>query len=102
VLLKTHTLEQTMKNKIAAFLARGEIRDCFDIEFMLRRGVDITFMDKEQYIAFQKKLDRLKDLDFKVKLGSILEDDVRKYYVTQRFRFLREKLAAIVFYDDYQ
>ena len=96
VLLKAHTLDQTMKNKIEAFLDRGEIRDCFDIEFMLRRGVEIPFKDKGQYIAFQKKLTRLKDIDFKVKLGSILEDDIRKYYVTQKFRFLQDKLASII------
>ncbi len=96
VLLKAHTLDQTMKNKIEAFLDRGEIRDCFDIEFMLRRGVEIPFKDKGQYIAFQKKLTRLKERDFKVKLGSILEDDIRKYYVTQRFRFLQEKLTSII------
>ena len=96
VLLKAHTLDQTMKNKIEAFLNRGEIRDCFDIEFMLRRGVEIPFRDKGQYIAFQKKLNRLKDIDFKVKLGSILEDDIRQYYVTQRFHLLQEKLASIV------
>ena len=41
VMLRAHTLEQTMKNKIAAFLDRGEIRDCFDIEFMLRRGISL-------------------------------------------------------------
>jgi hypothetical protein len=84
-----------MKNKIEAFLDRGEIRDCFDIEFMLRRGIEIRFKDKAQYTAFRKRLSRLKDIDFKVKLGSILEDDIRKYYVAQRFRFLQEKLAAI-------
>ena len=95
VMLKTHTLDQTMKNKIGAFLDRGEIRDCFDIEFMLRRGVEISFKDEGQSIAFQKKLARLKDRDFKVKLGSILEDDIREYYVTHRFRFLQEKLASI-------
>jgi hypothetical protein len=95
VLLKTHTLDQTMENKIKAFLDRGEIRDCFDIEFLIRRGVAILFRDKEQFIAFQKKVGLLKGRDFKVKLGSILEDDIREYYVTNRFRFLQEKLASI-------
>ena len=95
VLLKTHTLDQTMENKIKAFLDRGEIRDCFDIEFLLRRGVAIPFKDKKQSIAFQKKVDLLKEREFKVKLGSILEDDIREYYVTNRFRFLQEKLASI-------
>ena len=94
VILKAHTLDQTMKNKIEAFLDRGEIRDCFDIEFMLRRGAEIPLMDKGQSIAFQKKLARLKDRDFKVKLGSIIEDDVREYYVSHRFRLLDEKLSS--------
>jgi predicted nucleotidyltransferase component of viral defense system len=95
VILKAHTLDQTMKNKIEAFLDRGEIRDCFDIEFMLRRGVEIPLKDEGRSIAFQKKLARLKDRDFKVKLGSILEDDIREYYVTHRFGFLQEKLASM-------
>ena len=96
VILKAHTLDQSMKNKIEAFLDRGEIRDCFDIEFMLRRGVEIPVRDEGQSIAFQIKLARLKDRDFKVKLGSILEDDIREYYVTHRFHFLQERLASIV------
>ena len=95
VILKAHTLDQTMKNKIEAFLERGEIRDCFDIEFLLRRGVEIAFKDEGQSLAFQKKLAQLKDRDFKVKLGSILEDDVRKYYATHRFGFLQERLASM-------
>ena len=93
VVLKTHTLDQTINNKIEAFLDRGEIRDCFDIEFMLRRGVEIPRMDEKQSIAFRKKIALLKDRDFKVKLGSILENDTRDYYIANRFRFLQEKLT---------
>jgi hypothetical protein len=93
VALKTHTLDQTINNKIEAFLDRGEIRDCFDIEFMLRRGVEIPRMDEKQSIAFRKKLALLKDRDFKVKLGSILETDTRDYYIANRFRYLHEKLT---------
>ena len=37
VALKAHTLGQTMNTKVKAFLDRGEIRDCFDVEFLLRR-----------------------------------------------------------------
>ena len=93
VALKTHTLDQTINNKIEAFLDRGEIRDCFDIEFMLRRGVEIPRMDEKQSIAFRKKLALLKDRDFKVKLGSILETDTRDYYIANRFQYLHEKLT---------
>jgi hypothetical protein len=42
VLLKSFTLEQMMKNKIEAFLERKEIRDVFDIEFLSRRGVNLS------------------------------------------------------------
>ena len=95
VLLKAHTLEQTITNKIEAFLDRGEIRDCFDIEFLLRRGVELPAKTGKQIIAFQKKLSRFKDRDFKVKLGSILENDIRTYYITQRFSYLEEKLHSM-------
>ncbi len=96
VLVKAHTLEQTITNKIGAFLDRGEIRDCFDIEFLLRRGVDLPAKTGKQIIAFQKKLSRFKDRDFKVKLGSILENDIRTYYITQRFSYLEEKLHSML------
>jgi hypothetical protein len=95
VLLKAHTLNQTMKNKFDAFLDRGEIRDCFDIEFLLRRGVELPAITNRQFNEFQKKLVRFKEKDFKVKLGSILENEMRKYYVEQRFGYLQEKLASM-------
>lgn len=95
VLLKTHTLNQTMKNKFEAFLDRGEIRDCFDIEFLLRRGVELPDLTSRQFNEFQKKLVRFKERDFKVKLGSILENEIRNYYVEQRFSYLQEKLASM-------
>ncbi len=97
VVLKAHTLEQTMKNKIAAFLERGEIRDSFDIEFLLRRGVELPDFNKKQLNQFQKKLKGFKEIDFKVKLGSILESDIREYYFTNRFKYLEEKLASNIF-----
>jgi len=96
VLLKAHTLEQTITNKIEAFLDRGEIRDCFDIEFLLRRGVELPAKTGKQIIAFQKKLSRFKDRDFKVKLGSIPENDIRAYHITQRFSYLEEKLHSML------
>ena len=95
VVLKTHTLDQTINNKIEAFLDRGEIRDCFDIEFMVRRGVEIPLKEEKESIAFRKKITNLKKIDFMVKLGSILEDDTREYYVTHRFRFLEDILTSM-------
>jgi predicted nucleotidyltransferase component of viral defense system len=94
VVLKAHTLEQTMKNKIAALLERVEIRDGFDIEFLLRQGIslpDLSDADKAKMIV---RLDGFKENDFKVKLGSILESDIRAYYIENQFNYLRQKLAS--------
>jgi len=94
VVLKAHTLEQMMKNKIAALLERAEIRDGFDIEFLLRQGIplpDLSNTDKTRMIA---RLDSFKENDFKVKLGSILESDIRAYYIENRFEYLRQKVTS--------
>jgi len=94
VVLRAHTLEQTMKNKIAALLERVEIRDGFDIEFLLRQGIplpDLSDADKTKMIA---RLDGFKENDFKVKLGSILESDIRAYYIENQFNYLKRKLAS--------
>jgi predicted nucleotidyltransferase component of viral defense system len=95
VILKAFTLEQSMQNKVAAFLDRGEIRDCFDIEFLLRRNITLPILDAASVELFLKKLKSFKQADFKVKLGSILEEDARKYYISQGFSYLREKLETV-------
>ncbi|MGD9159106.1 MAG: nucleotidyl transferase AbiEii/AbiGii toxin family protein [Desulfobacteraceae bacterium] len=96
VLVTAHTLEQTMKNKIQALLDRGEIRDCYDIEFLVRRGVAIPVDSAKELADLRKKIAGFKDMDFKVKLGSILEQDFRDYYIENKFSFLEEKLATLI------
>lgn len=93
VILRVHTLEQTMKNKINALLERAEIRDGFDIEFLLRKGIAIPELNKERKIKLIKRIEGFKEIDFKVKLGSILERDMRKYYIENRFSYLKENLT---------
>lgn len=95
VVLKAHTLDYTMKNKIKAFLNRGEIRDCFDIEFLLRRGVELPTLVGKQSRELQQKLARFTNSDFKVKLGSILESEFRDYYIANKFSYLKEKLSVM-------
>ncbi|MFC1876822.1 nucleotidyl transferase AbiEii/AbiGii toxin family protein [Thermodesulfobacteriota bacterium] len=96
IVLKALTLEQAMKNKVSAFMDRGEIRDGFDIEFLLRKGIDLPEMHPEFWRLFKQKINCLKDVDFKVKLGSILENDVREYYATRKFAYLEEKMNTVV------
>ncbi len=94
VLLKAHTMEQTMKNKIAAALDRKEMRDFFDIEFLARRGIAIE-ADK---ITAGKLIDIIKgfkDNDYKTKLGGLLEPDYRKYYIDNKFAFVVGKLTTL-------
>ena len=95
VLVNAHTLGQAMKNKIQALLDRAEIRDGFDIEFLIRRGVDLPVSSARDAAALQKKIARFRDIDFRVKLGSIVGKDIRDYYVDNRFSFLEGKLAAM-------
>jgi len=96
VILKAHTLNQMMQNKIAAFLDRGETRDCFDIEFLLRRGIAFPANIGDVAVEFRNKLLGFKEIDFKVKLGSIVESDTREYYATNRFSYLEEKLTSML------
>ncbi|MFZ0135285.1 MAG: nucleotidyl transferase AbiEii/AbiGii toxin family protein [Desulfobacterales bacterium] len=95
VLLRAHTLDQTMKNKIDALLDRGEIRDCFDIEFMLRRGNRLPDLPALEIESLMEKATGFRDRDFKVTLGSIVNSETRSYYVQNRFGYLVEKLKAI-------
>lgn len=96
VALRAHTLNQSMKNKIKAFQDREEIRDCFDIEFLLRRGVELPADIAGAPERILQIIDGFKDSDYKVKLGSILEADFREYYVTQKFNFLKEHLSSVL------
>jgi hypothetical protein len=41
------------------------------------------------------RLSGFKDRDFKVKLGSVLESDIRAYYVENHFKYLRQKLESL-------
>ena len=97
VLLKTVTLEEMMTSKIQAFLSRGEIRDAYDIEFLLKRGIPLA-AENEDLNKLLAGLQKLGKKDFSVKLGSLLDAPARKYYLDNGFRILemnlREKLKA--------
>ena len=95
VLLKAHSPEQTLRNKIEALLDRGEIRDCFDIEFLLRRGTSLPQLPAKQINDLRRRAAGFKDTDFKVKLGSIVDSNTRAYYIQNRFNYLIERLNSI-------
>jgi len=95
VLLRVLTLEQAMKNKLDAALNRKDIRDFFDIEFLLKRGISIN-AGKSKLKNLKTIVEKFKPNDFKVTLGSVLGSEDRKYYVKNGFDFLLKKINADV------
>ena len=94
VVLRVHTLPQMMTNKVEAALSRKEIRDFFDIEFLLRRGIPLP-SDSQKLAGLKKAAASFNEKDFKVTLGSILEPDTRKYYAEKKFTYLLEKIESL-------
>ena len=96
VALRTHTLEQAMLNKVSALIDRNEIRDAFDLEFLLRRGIKFADVSKLALETILKRVNSYKAGDFKVTLGSVIEKDLRKYYIENRFQYLESVIKEIM------
>lgn len=92
VLVKGLTLKQMMLNKFEALLSRKIIRDVFDIEFLLMRGVELPDEKAKLQNALQV-INNFKEQDYKVALGSILEEKERKFYLENRFQLLNEEIS---------
>lgn len=95
VLVRALTLEQAMQNKIKSFLDRKEIRDLFDVEFLLKKGINLN-VSKEQLEKIKKLISSFKKQDYSVTLGSLLESDIRKYYNDNNFIFLVGKIVELM------
>ena len=93
VLIKTVALEEMMKSKITAFLSRKEIRDAYDIEFLLKKGIALP-AENEIPGKLLAGLEKLGKKDFSVKLGTLLDASVRKYYLENGFRSLEMSLRG--------
>lgn len=93
VLVKTIPLEQMMKNKVDALKSRKEIRDAYDIEFLIRRGIKFepTEFEASELLSI---IDAFTRQDFNVKLSSILPLEMRQYYQKNQLKFLKEHLGA--------
>lgn len=87
VLVKGFTLEQMMQNKTKALLDRKEIRDAFDIEFLVRSGIELP-ADIEKIKKMEKIVRNFKKRDYYVTLGSLLESKTRDYYKQNGFSYL--------------
>lgn len=94
VLVTTVALPDFMRRKADAFLARREIRDAFDMEHMLKRGVPLA-EPPGRARALLAALGSLRRADYAVKLGSLLEPGLRRYYVRENFVLLAGTLRQI-------
>jgi len=91
VFVRTIPLQDMMRSKIDAFLQRKEIRDAYDLEFLVKKGLkaEISPQKANQLLA---AIDALTRYDYNVKLSSLLEAGKRSYYRTNNFRILKAQL----------
>jgi predicted nucleotidyltransferase component of viral defense system len=92
VYLRTIALPEMMTSKIEAFLQRKEIRDAYDLEFLVKKGVtaDISPEKADQVLTAIAALTRQ---DYNVKLCLLLEADQRPYYRQNNFMILKSHLG---------
>jgi predicted nucleotidyltransferase component of viral defense system len=93
VLLCTVTLPEMMAQKTAAFLDRGEIRDAYDMEFLVTRGI-APVRDRGIVDEVLRRIQGFTQRDYAVKLGSLLESGKRQYYREHHFRILMAALQG--------
>jgi predicted nucleotidyltransferase component of viral defense system len=94
VYVRTIPLKDMMTSKIDAFLQRKEIRDAYDLEFLVKKGlkVDIAIEKADQIRA---AIDNLTRQDYNVKLSSLLEAEQRAHYRQNNFMILKAHLSKL-------
>ena len=80
-----------MKNKMMALSERKEIRDAFDIEFLVRSGISL-YPDRNILHEIKEIIEGFKKSDYFVKLSSLLEPEARGYYQQNKFDYLLQRI----------
>jgi len=91
VFINTVSLKDVVEAKIEAFLNRKEIRDVFDLEFLIKKGISLP-EDRGKLEKVLKNMSTLGKKDFTIKLGSLLESAERKYYNSENFKILQQAI----------
>jgi len=94
VLVPALSLEEMAQRKIEAIKGRTEMRDYFDLEFLLRKGIKLKLSDEEK-VLLQKRIAHFKKEDYGGILGSLLEKDLRSHYITHGFSYLLEAVRSL-------
>ena len=93
VLVRVPVLEEKLKEKMKALIERKEIRDAFDLEFLVRRGVEVMAARRDIEKAL-RVIESFKDRDYRVKLGSLLAAESRRFYRKNKFQYLAAALRS--------
>ena len=97
VRLTTLSLQQMWINKVRALTDRVEIRDAYDLEFLTRRRAgSFEALDKAVLGKMMTTVEAFTKQDFKVKLGSVLDEEERKTVLSNRFGYLKSKIAPLL------
>lgn len=95
VLTRSITLKEAMRSKVEAFIARKEIRDAFDIEFLVKKGIELPAeLGVLEKVA--EGIEAFKKTDYTVKLGSVLDAKLRSYYKNKNFEVLLTKVKECI------
>lgn len=86
VRVNTVSLPDMMNAKLEALVNRKEIRDAFDLEFLLKKGIQP--LKSGYYKNAAAVIRSFTKNDYRVKLGSLLEADDRQYYMQENFKQL--------------
>jgi len=95
VMVRTLSLQEMISSKIEAFLNRKEIRDVFDIEFLLKKGIELK-VSKKELEGLLDGINSLSKKDYSVKLASILDSEQRKYYTKENFKILLMEIKELL------
>lgn len=97
VRLNICSLAQMFMNKVRALIGRREIRDAYDLEFLLMRGAgDFFTLNRDDLDRVRSAISGFSNQDYRSKLGSLLPKEERKRITESRFSFLTGALNETI------
>lgn len=92
--VRAFSLDESARRKLLAIRGRDEMRDYFDMEFLLRRGAVLDLSEDDRRFIL-RRISRFKPSDYGAILGSLLEKNLRDHYAKNGFMYLSEKINAM-------
>ena len=96
VIVTAARLDWVMNSKIDAFLDRHEIRDVFDMEFLLKKGIGFGGVPVEKLRKIMHGIEKLHTRDYTARLGPLLGAKERAYYSKENFKILKAAIMEAI------